>query len=141
VAGPAGAPVDSRRQTDRQRGAGLFSTTFGLAVTIGFLLFGANISVALYSRSVATAVAQDLARDIALLGPNANQGKIDSARQQAEGDLSGLHGTLQASIGGLGCQADEVCVHVVADSPSLSLGTGLNHIDRVVRARIERQLR
>jgi Flp pilus assembly protein TadG len=130
--------------TDGERGSGLISTTFGLGVFLIMVFFAVQVSLSLYATSVATAVAQDLARDIALLGRRPDATRVDRATRQAAARLAGMQGELTiVRDPGRGCAADEVvCVQVHARAPRfLNDPVGLENVDRLVRVRIEAEVR
>ena len=118
-------------------GVGLVSTLFGVAMVLGFLLLASHVLVHLYARSAVAAAAYDAARMA-----SGSEG-VSAAAASAHG-LSVLGGfadrvhTFDVSVG-----ADEVRVHVTADSPALLPATfgrvlGIDEIDRTVTVRVER---
>jgi hypothetical protein len=123
--------------TDPEAGSGLLSTIFGVGVVIAFFFFAAQLSLQLYAKSMATAIAQDFARDVALLGPPAtrDQAKVEDLHHDAESRLSGIDGHLD--IVTADCSPETVCVHLTATPPNLVANAPGVTIDRVLRVRIE----
>src|SRR4051812_42893788 len=77
-------PAALSRVGGGDRGAGLFSTAFGLLVCFLFLFFALQLSVTMYTRTLAASAAQEGARRIAQRGgesPSANQNADDAVHQ------------------------------------------------------------
>jgi Flp pilus assembly protein TadG len=139
-------PTTTRPRSFDDRGASLVSTSVAVLVFLVFLLFAVQITVGLFGRSVVTSAAYDGARSVA--GARVDHGDpgavaraqsaaVDRMRQQL-GDV-GTRATFDWS----GTDADTVVLRVQADNPRFSIPglTGplaTDHIDRTVRARVER---
>src|SRR5438093_4554024 len=66
--------------SDRDRGAGLFSTSFGILFFLGFLFFAVQLLFNLYATSVVTSATYDAARMVATSPHHpATQADLDDA--------------------------------------------------------------
>lgn len=114
---------------EREGGTGLVGTVVGVLVFLTFLLFAAQLVLALHATSVVTAVAYDAAKTVA----GSDAGASDAAQREATA-------AARRSLGRLGGevefhwsrQGDDVVLRVRAPRPSL-----LGDVERTVRVRIE----
>jgi hypothetical protein len=128
-----------------ERGAGLFSSAFGLLVFLVFLLFTVQVLFGLYVRTTVSAVTADLAsraaRDAAVL----DRGGFDAHAADARARLGRYadrvdfgYGLLDADTDGV---ADTVAVTATADLPVLLpvrwSGASPHRFTRTIRARVE----
>jgi hypothetical protein len=127
---------------DRERGAGLFSTSFGILFFVGFLFFAVQLLFNLYSTSVVTSVAYDAARAVATARTQPpSQQSLEVAETHARSLLGGYRdrATFEWDLS----DPDVVRLHVRAVNPRM-LAPGLDHlvgfdvIDRTVVVRVER---
>jgi Flp pilus assembly protein TadG len=133
--------VAEAERKDRERGAGLLSTSFGVGVFLVFVLFAVQLLINLYATSVVTSVAYDAARRVAVSGshpptPEEEQAAVDHARAQL-----GRYGA-DATFEWRNDDPGVVKLHVRVVNPRL-LGpgvdqlVGLDVIDRTVVVRVE----
>lgn len=133
----------SSRPADRQRGAGLVSTSAGLLVFMLLMLAAVQILFNLYATSMVTAAAHDAARQVAGLDAAADRCGA-AARAEAEflrslGDYGAAgHATLHWTC----TDPDVVRLRVVARHPSVlpeRLGplNSLASLDRTIEVRVE----
>jgi hypothetical protein len=128
-----------------EEGAGLVATLVGVIVFLTLLLFGAQLLLGLYARSVVTAAAFDAARIAAGAASDVDGNGVpdDIALAAAEDHarrLLGRFGRDRARFD-WGIDADRLELRVRAASPRLlgALATGaIGEIDRTVRVRLER---
>ena len=125
------------------RGAGLFSASFGVLFFVGFLFFAVQLLFNLYATSVVTSVAYDAARSVA----------TESAQPATEQDLDAAIARARTQLGGYRDRAtfqwdlsdpDVVRLRIRAVNPRM-LAPPLDHlvgmdvIDRTVTVRVERR--
>lgn len=114
---------------DRERGSGLIGTVVGILVFLMFLLFAAQLVLALHATSVVTAVAYDAAKTVA----GADAGASDIAQRKATAAVRRALGRLGGQVElHWSRQGDDVVLRVRAPRPSL-----LGDLERTVRVRIE----
>jgi len=126
----------TRRRLDRRdRGTGLFGSSFGLLVFLAFLLLTVHVLANLWAGTVVTTAATQAARVVASQPPPTGRGDLDGAelvraRSQAEADARTLLGRIgnQAEFDWSGSDAAQVVVTVRVPSPSV-LPPGLRHTD------------
>lgn len=85
-----------------ERGSGLLSTLFGVAVMLAMLMLATNVTLGLWQRTTVDAVAYDVARRVAT-APQGTDRRLREADAIREG---------RSRLGGLG---DEVDMHFVHD--------------------------
>jgi Flp pilus assembly protein TadG len=125
----------------RERGAGLFGTWFGLLVVLVLFLFAVQVLFDLYARSVVTATAYDAARRVAAY----HRGDVADAEAAAESHAKQLLGKYGQRVLFTWdpSDSDVIRLHVVVENPRLGFGPfnkamGLDRIDRTVTVRVER---
>jgi Flp pilus assembly protein TadG len=128
------------------RGASLVSTSVSVLVFLVFLLFAVQILVGLYGRSVVTSAAYDGAHAVA--GSRVDHDDPDAVAEAQVAAVDRMRQQLgevgsRATFDWSGTDADTVVLRVQADNPRFSIPgmTGplaTDHIDRTVRARVER---
>src|SRR3954452_14344588 len=74
---------------NRDRGAGLLGTSFGILVFLGFLFFAVQLLFNLYATSVVTSTTYDAARRVATVGHPATRSDIERAEASARDALGG----------------------------------------------------
>lgn len=129
-------------KAERERAAGLLSTSFGLLVFLGFLFFAVQLLFNQYATSVVTSAAYDAARSVAT-APEQPPGaeRLDAAEAHARSLLGAYH--QRVSFEWDLSDPDVVRLHVRAVNPRL-LAPPIDHlvghdvIDRTVVARVER---
>lgn len=120
---------------DRERGAGLFSTAFGLAVLLFLLTVAVQILLNLHARSTVTTAVYDAAEMVAT---------ADGTAAQAEAHARDVLGEVGDDASFEWAVTDDVVrLHVVAQAPRVVvplLGSeiGPDRIDRTVTVRVER---
>lgn len=126
---------------DRERGAGLFGTWFGVIVVLVVLLFAVQVLFDLYARSAVTATAYDAARRVA----GSQRGSLPSAVARAEADARQALGRYGSRVRFRWDVSDgrTVRLHVTVDNPRLGFASVSgpllgDHIDRTVTVRVER---
>ena len=115
-----------------ERGAGLLSTAIGLTMTLILLLFAVHVAVALHTRTVVGAAAEEGARAVA----------------QSSDDVRGAEATVRAVLGGLPAELtwqvddQQVALRVTARAPDVLRGIPvLDALRRVTRtAHVRREL-
>lgn len=116
---------------DRERGAGLLSMAVGLTMTLVLMLFATHVLLALYTRSVVGAAAEEGARSVA-------QGTSDPA--QAAARVLSLLGRVPARLDWR-IDDDEVVLRVTARAPdvlrTVPVLEALRTVERTARARRE----
>jgi hypothetical protein len=125
---------------NRDRGAGLLSTSFGILFFLGFLFFAVQLLFNLYATSVVTSVTYDAARSVATIGRPATDADRDAATARAKEQLGtyASHVDFQWDIS----DPDVVKLRVIATNPRF-LGSvidtfvGFDVIDRTVEVRVE----
>lgn len=121
-----------QRQHD-ERGSGLISTTVGLLMLMGLLLFSLHVLLALHTRTLVGAAAWDVARAIAV----ENAESTSTAQQRA----NTLIGKLNPKVDVSGSDSNTIVVSVSATSPGFLPGVtsldGLRKITRTVRIQRE----
>jgi Flp pilus assembly protein TadG len=131
-------------ERQRERGAGVFGTSFGLFIFLSMMFVAVNAGYALYARSMVTNAAHDAARHVA---GYSSAGDRDAARQAESAAFTSRLGNLGPDVVSLEWQGDDpdvVAVRVRASPPSL-LPAGLVDIfgigdtDREIRVRVERE--
>lgn len=136
----------TRSGANGEEGAGLLSALVGVVVFLILLLFGAELLLGLYARSVVTAAAFDAARIAAGAASDVDGDGVPDAEAVAAAEEHARH-----LLGRFGrdrtrfdwrVDDDQVMLRVRAASPRLvgaALGTGLlGDIDRTVHVRLER---
>lgn len=123
-----------------QRGAGHVSTWLGFLMFMILMLGAVQILFNLYATSVVTGAAHDAARTVA--GYDNPCSATADAESQMRADL-GEYGAKDTIAVEWSCTADLVSLRVVADHPTvlpkmLRGLTGLGHMDRTIRVRVER---
>jgi hypothetical protein len=128
---------------ERERGAGLLSTSFGILFFVGFLFFAVQMLFNLYATSVVTSAAYDAARAVATAPTQpATQQQLDAAVEHARSLLGNYRD--RAAFDWDLADPDVVRLHVRAVNPRL-LASPLDHlvgfdvIDRTVIVRVERR--
>ncbi len=126
------------------RGAGLLSATFGVAMFCGFVLFATQVTVNLLARTVVTAEALDAARRVARASVQA--AGPDAVRAAEAAELAGLRDRFarfdpDPRIAFVDDPTD-VVLTVAVDHPEpvlagLDRALGLGTIERTVRVRRE----
>ena len=121
---------------DRDRGAGLLSTSFGVLFFVGFLFFAVQLTFNLYATSVVTSTAYDAARSVAAKGESPpTQAMLDEAEASARQQLGryGQDATFEWDL------SDPAVVRlpVHVDNPRLVVPTiGFDEVDRTVVVRV-----
>jgi hypothetical protein len=123
---------------DRDRGAGLLSTSFGVLFFVGFLFFAVQLSFNLYATSVVTSTAYDAARTIATSSARATP--------PTQGELDAVVATARQRLGSYGRDAQFewdladssiVRLHVHVENTRLVVpAIGFDEIDRTVVVRV-----
>jgi len=126
---------------NRDRGAGLLGTSFGILVFLGFLFFAVQLLFNLYATSVVTSATYDAARRVATAGHPATQADIDEAEASARDALGG-YARRVAFEWDVASDPSVVRLHVTATQPrflgpSIDTLVGLDEIDRTVVVRVE----
>ena len=126
---------------NRDRGAGLLGTSFGILVFLGFLFFAVQLLFNLYATSVVTSATYDAARRVATVGHRATQADIDKSERAARDALGGYapRVTFEWDVTS---DPTVVRLHVKATNPrflgpSIDTLVGLDEIDRTVVVRVE----
>lgn len=126
---------------NRDRGAGLLGTSFGILAFLGFLFFAVQLLFNLYATSVVTSATYDAARQVATAGHHATQSDLDAAEATARGEL-GRYAQRVRFTWDVESDPAVVKLRVVASNPRfLAPGidslVGLDEIDRTVEVRVE----
>jgi hypothetical protein len=126
---------------NRDRGAGLLGTSFGILVFLGFLFFAVQLLFNLFATSVVTSATYDAARRVATVGHPATQSDIDKAEAAARDALGGYarRVTFEWDVAS---DPNVIRLHVRATNPrflgpSIDTLVGLDEIDRTVVVRVE----
>ena len=126
---------------NRDRGAGLLSTSFGILFFLGFLFFAVQLLFNLYATSVVTSVTYDAARSVATSGHPATQDDLDAATSRARSQLGNYasHVEFQWDVTS---DPDVVKLRVIATNPRflgpvIDTFVGFDVIDRTVEVRVE----
>jgi hypothetical protein len=133
--------IEPRARGDR--GAGVFGTTFGLMMFLGFLFFAVQLLFNLYATSVVTSAAHDAARQVATLGHPPTSSDLDAAEARARDLLGGYGWPDRVTFDWHGSDVDVVRLHVRANNPrflpsALDQALAFDTIDRTVEVRVER---
>ena len=128
-------------------GTGLISSVASITVFLTFLLFAVQLLFGLYTRSVVTDVAYDGARQVAGLRSTPDGGPFAaSARARAEARMRQQLGQAgeRARYDWSNSDDDTIALRVQIDTPRfIVIGfagpLAIDHIDRTVRVRIERE--
>jgi Flp pilus assembly protein TadG len=128
-------------RTNRDRGAGLLSTSFGILFFLGFLFFAVQLLFNLYATSVVTSVTYDAARVVATSGHPATQADMDSAEARAKQAL-GSYATRVRFQWDAYSNPEVVKLRVIAVNPrflgpAIDTFVGFDVIDRTVEVRVE----
>jgi Flp pilus assembly protein TadG len=128
-------------RTNRDRGAGLLSTSFGILFFLGFLFFAVQLLFNLYATSVVTSVTYDAARAVATSGHLATQADMDAAEAHAKEQL-GNYATRVTFQWDAYSNPDVVKLRVIATNPrflgaTIDTFVGFDVIDRTVEVRVE----
>jgi len=126
---------------NRDRGAGLLGTSFGILVFLGFLFFAVQLLFNLYATSVVTSATYDAARRVATVGHNATQADIDKSEAAARDALGGYAQRVRFDWD-VASDPSVVRLHVKAKNPrflgpSIDTLVGFDEIDRTVVVRVE----
>lgn len=126
---------------NRDRGAGLLSTSFGILFFLGFLFFAVQLLFNLYATSVVTSVAYDAARSVATSGHPATQADLDAAEARAKQELGGYASNVSFEWDAYS-NPDVVKLRVIATNPrflgpAIDVFVGFDEIDRTVEVRVE----
>jgi Flp pilus assembly protein TadG len=129
-------------RTNRDRGAGLLSTSFGILFFLGFLFFAVQLLFNLYATSVVTSVTYDAAREVATTGHPATQADMDAAVTRARQQLGGYASRVEFQWD-VTSDPDVVKLRVIATNPRflgpvIDTFVGFDVIDRTVQVRVER---
>lgn len=126
---------------NRDRGAGLLSTSFGILFFLGFLFFAVQLLFNLYATSVVTSVTYDAARAVATSGHPATQNDLGAATSRAKSQLGSYakHVEFQWDVTS---DPDVVKLRVIATNPRflgpvIDTFVGFDVIDRTVEVRVE----
>lgn len=128
-------------QRNRDRGAGLLGTSFGILFFLGFLFFAVQLLFNLYATSVVTSASYDAARRVATAGHRATQSDMDAAETFARDEL-GTYASRVTFTWDVDSDPSVVKLQVVAThprflGPSLDSLVGLDEIRRTVVVRVE----
>lgn len=127
------------------RGAGLFGAIAGVAVFLVLLTFAVQLLVNLYATSAVTAAAHDAVRSVAAASvdhgrPEAVAAAVEAGERRARSLLgrAGDRVSFEWDV-----DTSRVRLRVVAQHPALAVGPvagafGLNRVERVVTAQVER---
>src|SRR4051794_17246393 len=123
------------------RGAGLFSTSFGILFFLGFLLFAVQLLFNLYATSVVTSATYDAARQVATEASHPATPEQLAAAEDHAPELLGRCGQAAAFSRDLS-DPDVIKLRVVVENPrvlsrTLASAVGFDTIDRTVTVRIE----
>ena len=126
---------------NRDRGAGLLGTSFGILFFLGFLFFAVQLLFNLYATSVVTSATYDAARHVATLGRPATQSDLTTAESEARDQL-GAYADRVTFTWDVSSDPSVVKLLVVADnprflSPVLDSFVGFNEIRRTVVVHVE----
>ena len=127
---------------DRDRGAGLLSTTFGLLFFLGFLFFAVQLLFNLYATSVVTSTTYDVAREVATTGHLPTD--ADCAAAESRGyERLGRYATRVQFDCDVTSDPDVVVVRVHAVNPrflgpAIDTFVGFDVIDRTAVVQVER---
>ena len=126
---------------NRDRGAGLLGTSFGILVFLGFLFFAVQLLFNLYATSVVTSATYDAARRVATVGHPATKADMDAAEAAAREQL-GQYSRRVTFTWDVTSDPDEVKLQVVATNPrflgpSIDSLVGFDEIRRTVIVRVE----
>ena len=127
----------------RDRGSGVFGTTFGLFIFLLMMLVAVHTMYALYARSMLTNAAHDAARHVAGYASAASRDTARATEDQRFREHTGLDNA-HARLEWAPDDGEVVTVRVVARPPSMIphalsdlLGVGMT--DRTVHTRVERE--
>jgi Flp pilus assembly protein TadG len=128
-------------RANRDRGAGLLSTSFGILFFLGFLFFAVQLLFNLYATSVVTSVTYDAARSVATSGHPATQADMDSAITRAKEQLGNYASRVEFQWD-VSSNPDVVKLRVIATNPrflgpAIDAFVGFDEIDRTVEVRVE----
>ena len=128
-------------RTNRDRGAGLLSTSFGILFFLGFLFFAVQLLFNLYATSVVTSVTYDAARAVATSGHPATQADLDTAEARAKQQL-GKYANRVTFQWDTQSNPEVVKLRVIATNPrflgpAIDTFVGFDVIDRTVEVRVE----
>ena len=126
---------------DRDRGAGLLGTSFGILVFLGFLFFAVQLLFNLYATSVVTSATYDAARRVATAGHPATQADTNAAEAAAREEL-GRYASRVTFTWDLASDPTVVKLRVVAANPrflgpAIDSLVGFDEIRRTVVVRVE----
>jgi Flp pilus assembly protein TadG len=126
---------------DRDRGAGLLGTAFGILVFLGFLFFAVQLLFNLYATSVVTSATYDAARRVATAGHPATSADMDAAEAAARKEL-GNYGSRVRFTWDVASDPNVVRLHVDATNPrflgpTIDALVGFDEISRTVVVRVE----
>ena len=122
-----------------QRGAGLFSMSFGLLVTLLALVFAVQFLYDLYATSVITGHGFDAARDVAgYENEHDRSAAIGAAEEGLRAALGSYDGRLELTWS---VDGDSVRLRIEADHPSVLPSLfgplALDHVDETIVVRAE----
>ena len=128
-------------RANRDRGAGLLSTSFGILFFLGFLFFAVQLLFNLYATSVVTSVTHDAARYVATIGHPATQADMDAAEARAKQDLGDYAKNVRFEWDAYS-NPDVIRLRVIAQNPRflgpvIDTFVGFDVIDRTVEVRVE----
>jgi hypothetical protein len=126
---------------NRDRGAGLLSTSFGILFFLGFLFFAVQLLFNLYATSVVTSVTYDAARSVATLGRPATQADMNAAEARAKQQLGSYASHVEFRWDPY-TKPDVVKLRVIATNPrflgaAIDTFVGFDVVDRTVEVRVE----
>ncbi len=124
------------------RGVGTTGMVFALPMFLAFLFLAVHVLVGLFATSTVTAVAHDVARDMASPDIHADPALLDRLAADAEDRLGGLDAEVTWELAQpVGGQPTHLVVLIVADPPGLlpaRVGDiGVTEIRRSVRVKLE----
>lgn len=126
-------PLDRSVWSQRERGAGILSTSLGLLVFFALLVFAVQVMYNLYATSVITSMALDAARDVAERD-GITPGEAESAfRDRIGGDVD-----FDIFVAGDTVQAS-VRWETKSLFPSISDARAFGVLDRTFEVRVEEQ--
>ena len=126
---------------NRDRGAGLLSTSLGILFFLGFLFFAVQLLFNLYATSVVTSVTYDAARAVATSGHSPTQADMEAAEERAREQL-GSYASRVTFQWDAYSNPDVVKLRVIARNPrflgpAIDTFVGFDVIDRTVEVRVE----
>lgn len=140
VAATALPRPDRRARTGDDRGSGVLSTTFGIAVFLGFLLFSVQLLLNLYATSTVTAITYDAARAAARHGrpPTASEVATAEANARAQLGPAASSARFEWDLS----DPEHLALRVTLATPrllplGLDRAVGLDVVERSVEVRIE----